>query len=33
MWVYGTCVFYACCSDCVRVCGHLCCVADVDVGF
>ena len=29
MYVYGTCLFYVCCSDCVGVCGKVCCVAAV----
>ena len=29
MYVYGACLFYACCSDCVGVCGNVCCVATV----
>ena len=29
MYVYGTCLFYVCCSDCVWGCGNVCCV----VGF
>ena len=28
MFVYGTC-FYVCSSDCVVVCGNVCCVAGV----
>ena len=34
MYVYGTC-FYVCCSECVGVCGNVCCVAAVvkDCGF
>ena len=27
-YVYGTCI-YVCCSDCVWVCGNVCCVAAV----
>ena len=27
--VYGTCLFYFCCSDCVGVCVNVCCVASV----
>ena len=27
MHVYGACLFYVCCSDCVEVCGNVCCVA------
>ena len=27
MYVYGACLFYVCCSDCVGVCGNVCCVA------
>ena len=26
MYVYDACVFYVCCSDCVGVCGNVCCV-------
>ena len=35
MYVYGACLFYVCCSDCVGVCGNVCCVAAVVkiVGF
>ena len=35
MYVYGACLFYVCCSDCVGVCGNVCCVAAVvkDSGF
>ena len=29
MYTYGTCLFYVCCSDCVGVCGHVCCVAAI----
>ena len=29
MCVYGACLFYVCCSDCVGVCGNVCCVAAV----
>ena len=30
MYVYGACFcFYVCCSDCVGVCGNVCCVAAV----
>ena len=29
MYVYGACCFYVCCSDCVVVCGNVCCVAAV----
>ena len=29
MYVYGACLFYVCCSDCVGVCGYVCCVAAV----
>ena len=29
MYVYGTCLFYVCCSDCVGVCGNVSCVAAV----
>ena len=24
MYVYDTCLFYVCCSDCVGVCGNVC---------
>ena len=27
MCVYGTCLFYVCCGDCLGVCGNVCCVA------
>ena len=27
MYVYGACLFYVCCSDCVGVNGNVCCVA------
>ena len=27
--VYGACLFYVCCSDCVGVGGNVCCVAAV----
>ena len=30
MNVYGACLFYVCCSDCVGVCGNVCCVAAVE---
>ena len=35
MYVYGTCLFYVCCSDCVGVCRNVCCVAAIvkDNGF
>ena len=33
MYVYGTSLFYACCSDCVVVCGNVCCVAAVVKDF
>ena len=26
MYVYGTCLFYVCCSDCVGVCGNVGCI-------
>ena len=26
MYVYGAYLFYVCCSDCVAVCGNVCCV-------
>ena len=29
MYVYGACLFYVCCSDCVGVCGNVCCVVAV----
>ena len=29
MYVYGACLFYVCCSDCVGVCGNICCVVAV----
>ena len=29
MYVYGTCFFYVCCSDCVGVCGNVYYVAAV----
>ena len=29
MDVYGACLFYVCCSDCVGVCGNVCCVVAV----
>ena len=29
MYVYGACLFYVCCSDCVGVCRNVCCVAAV----
>ena len=29
MYVYGACLFYVCCNDCVGVCGNVCCVAAV----
>ena len=29
MYVYGPCLFYACCSECVEACGNVCCVAAV----
>ena len=29
MYVYGACLIYVCCSDCVGVCGNVCCVAAV----
>ena len=29
MYVYGACLFYVCCSDCVAVCEKVCCVAAV----
>ena len=27
--IYGACLFYVCCSDCVGVCENVCCVAAV----
>ena len=29
MYVYGACLFYVCCSDCVGVGGKVCCVGAV----
>ena len=29
MYAYGACLFYVYCSDCVRVCGNVYCVAAV----
>ena len=29
MYVYGACLFYVCCSDCVGVCGNVCSIAAV----
>ena len=29
MYVYGACSIYVSCSDCVGVCGNVCCVAAV----
>ena len=29
MCVYGACLFYVCCGDCVRVCENVCCVSAV----
>ena len=29
MYVYSGCLLYVCCSDCVGVCGNVCCVAAV----
>ena len=29
MYVYGACLFYVCCSDCVVVCGNVCRVTAV----
>ena len=29
MYVYVVCLFHVCCSDCVGVCGNVCCVAAV----
>ena len=28
-YIYGACLFYVCCSECVGVCGNVCCVAAV----
>ena len=28
-YVYGACLFFICCSDCVRVCGNVCWVVAV----
>ena len=35
MYIYGACLFYVWCSDCVGVCGNVCCVAVVvkDSGY
>ena len=27
MYVYGACLFYVCCSNCVGVCMNVCCVS------
>ena len=27
--IYGTCLFYVCCSECVRVCVNVCCIVAV----
>ena len=27
--LYGACLFYVCCSNCVGVCGNVCCVVAV----
>ena len=32
MYVIAHVCFYVCCSDCVGVCGNVCCVADVVKG-
>ena len=32
MYVYGSCLFYVCCSDCVGVCGNVCCAVE-NIGF
>ena len=29
MYIYCACLFFVCCSDCVRVCGNVCCVVAV----
>ena len=29
MYLYGACLFYVCCSDCVGVCGNVSCVVVV----
>ena len=29
MYVYGACLFCVCYSDCVEVCGNVCCVAAI----
>ena len=29
MYVYGACLLHVCCSDCVGVCGNVCCVATI----
>ena len=29
MYVYGTCLFLFLCSDCVGVCGNICCIAAI----
>ena len=29
MYVYGACLFYVCCSDCMGVCENGCCVTAV----
>ena len=29
MYVYGACLFYVCCSDCLGVCVNVCCVVAV----
>ena len=29
MYVYGSCLFYVCCNDCVGVYGNVCCVAPI----
>ena len=29
MYVYDTCFFYVCCSDCVGICKNVCCVVAV----
>ena len=29
MYVYGACLFHVICSDCVGICGNVCCVVAV----
>ena len=33
MYLDGACLLYVCCSECVGVCGKVCCVAAVDKDF